>query len=155
MKTMLGVLLMGLVVHAYGQTRVANEVRVLLPLLKQPSFVRIPLRAGDFSTIANPHGSGTIVFVKSPRGAADLVLGTPPVGTAKLDWPPRKPLWIVLSKSAATHSGELLIYALNGPAKDITPAVDFPRGASDFVWKDTGMNKLEVSEAILKLTYPN
>jgi hypothetical protein len=117
---------------ATSQAPAAEDLRVLLPFLKDASFLgtpRIHLTGSDLQTVKNPKGVGTIIFVKGSKNLYG-----------------RKPIWIVLSKTP---------YALNGPAKDFAPELKFPRDAPENAWKPTGLNPYSVDSEVLKLTYGN
>jgi hypothetical protein len=132
-RSLIGVLVIGVLLSVPSialQTASADDLKLLLPFLKDVSFSGTPsihLSTGDLQTVKNPKGSGTLIFAKPSKNLYG-----------------RKPIWIVLSST---------VYALNGPAKDFAPGLKFPREAPDKAWKPSGLNQYSVDAEVLRVTY--
>jgi hypothetical protein len=84
---------------------------------------KLGIVATDLMTKKNPKGEGFFVYVPKTRfsGVERLVL------------------WLVLDDRA---------YPLNGPSKDTTPNLPWPREADQQSWAKTGLNPYSPNEAI-------
>ena len=82
------------------------------------------LSAADLVVVDNPNGAGEIVYIRQVQER----LGQP----VNL-------LWVVVAGRG---------YAVNGPSKNMTPELQWPREAPDRVWETTGLDKYSATDTI-------
>lgn len=103
------------------QPETHNAIAVVSPELT--GLPDLNIEKDDLSFMENPIGEGTFVYVPQ----------TDFYGVERLF------LWMVIDNEA---------YAINGATKDLTPNLGFPRDANEEIWKKTGLNKYDASEAV-------
>jgi len=94
---------------------------IVIQALKLPNKLGVAGR--EFKTKPNPKGEG--IFVYDPR--------------IQFKGVKRNLLWLVINHEA---------YPLNGPSKNLTPSLKWPREADQVLWKTTGLDQFMATEAI-------
>jgi hypothetical protein len=110
------------VATAGGQAKDDHYARgIVIQALVLPNDLGVA--GGEFRTKQNPKGSG--VFVYDPRTVFRGVQ--------------RNLIWLVLKDEA---------FPLNGPSKNLTPKLKWPREVDQATWKLTGLDPYMATEAI-------
>lgn len=104
-------------------SKILNIIREKISISNQ-----LGIDANDLKAIENPKGKGFIVF--HPDSKFNGVL--------------RNLIWVVIDGTG---------YAVNGPSKNMTPALKWPREAPASSWKETGLNPFTAANELVRYLY--